>query len=105
MLRGHRGRDTLKGGPGEDILAGGRRKDTLIGGADADLFRISSGRDRIQDFNPAEGDRIASRTRFNLRALQQGDHLLLRDRSLNILTTLHNTSLEALLNAQPDLVS
>ena len=105
MLRGHRGRDTLKGGPGEDILSGGRRRDTLIGGADADLFRISRGRDRIQDFDPAEGDRIATRSRFDLHAKQQGNHLQLRDRSQNILTTLHNTSLEALLDAQPDLLS
>ncbi|MAB54827.1 MAG: hypothetical protein CMN93_02810, partial [Synechococcus sp. CPC35] len=105
LLGGNRGRDTLKGGPGVDILAGGRRRDTLIGGADADLFRISRGRDRIKDFDPAEGDRITTRSRFNLRIQQQGDHLLLLDRSQNIHTTLHNTSLEALLDAQPDLLS
>jgi Ca2+-binding RTX toxin-like protein len=69
------GRDQLFGDDGNDFLSGGRGVDLLSGGAGADTLRfIQSGpsndpdydsgvgagnRDRIIDFNSAEGDRIA----------------------------------------------
>ena len=53
--------------------------DTLKEGQGADRFQLSQGTDHILDFKAQHGD--------------------------NIHTTLHNTSLEALLNAQPDLLS
>jgi serralysin len=53
------GRDTLFGYGGDDQLEGGRGFDKLTGGRGADLFIFSTvGRDRITDFNAAEGDMI-----------------------------------------------
>jgi Ca2+-binding RTX toxin-like protein len=64
------GNDTLNGGEGNDTLVGGLGRDTLTGGAGADLFRYQStddsrffpggvdNRDRITDFNRADGDKI-----------------------------------------------
>jgi Ca2+-binding RTX toxin-like protein len=68
-LHGGAGDDRIVGGSGKDTLVGGPGRDTLLGGADADLFVVelhlpgapaSSGAapDRIEDFAPAEGDRI-----------------------------------------------
>ena len=53
--------DGLYGDAGNDTLSGDLGNDTLTGGAGADrfLFRPSTGADQIQDFNFAEGDRIA----------------------------------------------
>ncbi|MBE9043759.1 hypothetical protein IQ255_04955 [Pleurocapsales cyanobacterium LEGE 10410] len=51
-LLGGRGKDILRGGEGDDILKGGKGHDTLVGGADADIFKITSGRgeDLILDY-------------------------------------------------------
>lgn len=59
--------DRLTGGDGDDRLQGGGSGDLLTGGDGADLFVFGSatdslntsiGRDRLTDFNAAEGDRI-----------------------------------------------
>ena len=66
LLQGSIGNDTLSGGGGGDRLSGGGGADTLVGGVGADMFLfevlahtgVGAGRDVIQAFNPAEGDRI-----------------------------------------------
>lgn len=60
LLRAGPGEDVLFGGEGDDILTGAGEHDELTGGGGADrfVFRSGSGRDRIADFNAAEGDRI-----------------------------------------------
>lgn len=59
-LRGGQDNDRLFGGDGADFLSGDRGNDTLHGGAGADLFHsfVGADLDRIEDFNPAEGDRL-----------------------------------------------
>ncbi|MBU8539802.1 calcium-binding protein [Falsiroseomonas tokyonensis] len=66
-LSGQGGIDRLYGEAGKDWLVGGAGADFLFGGAEADTFRYLSigdstvaatGRDRIRDFNQAEGDRL-----------------------------------------------
>lgn len=59
-LSGLAGEDMLQGGGGNDLLIGGTGRDTLVGGTGADIFDFSRGcgRDRIEDFSIAEGDRI-----------------------------------------------
>ena len=59
-LSGLAGEDVLQGGGGNDVLIGGTGRDTLAGGAGADIFDFSRGcgRDIIEDFSIAEGDRI-----------------------------------------------
>lgn len=63
ILEGGPGLDDLDGGSGSDILRGGAGADRLTGGSGADRFVVSAvdigtGPDRIEDFNPAEGDEI-----------------------------------------------
>ena len=58
---GNRKGNVLVGGKGDDILDGRGGDDVLTGGPGADFFVISSGRDQITDFNPAEGDQIVHR--------------------------------------------
>ncbi|NYZ14136.1 calcium-binding protein [Azospirillum sp. RWY-5-1] len=59
-LSGLAGEDVLQGGGGDDLLIGGTGRDTLFGGTGADVFDFSRGcgRDTIEDFSIAEGDRI-----------------------------------------------
>ena len=75
-LRGGRDNDTLTGGSGNDTLAGGGSDDRLSGETGADILKgrdgadtfayasigdstvLQSGRDRIIDFDSAEGDLI-----------------------------------------------
>jgi Ca2+-binding RTX toxin-like protein len=60
VVRGGQGDDLLFGGNGDDYLTGDLGDDELWGGAGADVFRAfaGGGHDVINDFNPAEGDRI-----------------------------------------------
>jgi Ca2+-binding RTX toxin-like protein len=63
VFHGGSGADTLRGGVGDDSLGGGPGQDKLLGGAGADHFTFraspaTTGVDRINDFNSAEGDRI-----------------------------------------------
>lgn len=64
-LLGEAGDDVLFGGESDDVLTGGSGSDSLQGGLGADTFVYLStadstglGRDVIQDFNVAQGDRI-----------------------------------------------
>ena len=54
------GNDTVYGGTGNDSIASGGGSDTIFGGAGADAFVFyrNYGDTRIEDFNPAEGDRL-----------------------------------------------
>ena len=81
LLEGQGGADLLLGRRGNDTLVGGNGADTLTGGAGADLFVYAAvaesgagaaNRDRITDFNPAEGDRI-SLTALDANAGLAGD--------------------------------
>ncbi|MCF1708741.1 hypothetical protein L0V05_07930 [Tabrizicola sp. J26] len=58
LLSGRNGADYLNGGSGRDTLDGGPHGDTLRGGTQADLFIFNGGSDVIEDFRPAEGDRL-----------------------------------------------
>ena len=53
------GDDQLFGGQGNDVIRGGPGNDKLTGGPGADVFVCGSGTDRVTDYNPIEGDRIA----------------------------------------------
>lgn len=68
-LDGGEGADTVRGGQADDVVAGGAGddelfgdagSDTFVGGAGADIIHVGlrEGRDVIDDFNRAEGDRI-----------------------------------------------
>ena len=103
LLRGWRNHDTLRAGQANDTLRGGQGNDTLHGGPGADLFHLSSGRDTILDFHPQQGDRLHTRSAQTLRFMQRNNDLLLLDPSLNIHTSLLNTSLHDLLHAHPEL--
>ncbi|MEC8441988.1 MAG: calcium-binding protein, partial [Cyanobacteriota bacterium] len=92
------------GGRGNDSLSGGKGKDTLIGGDGADTFVLSMHTDTINDFSIADGDVIEAPDNLNLRLIQRGDHLLLKDLDNNIKTTLLNTSSDDLRAHQPDLI-
>lgn len=105
LLRGRQGNDLLRGHNGNDTLRGGKGNDTLKGGRGTDQFRISKGSDHILDFKPHLGDTIQLPASASLQFIQNNQHLLLLDPSLNINTTLHNTPLNALLQAQPELVN
>ena len=60
--------------------------------------------DTINDFSIADGDVIEAPDNLNLRLLQRGDHLLLKDLDNNIKTTLLNINRDDLLAHQPDLI-
>ncbi len=69
VLKGGSGDDSINGGNGDDNIQGEAGIDTLTGGAGADRFVFSDGdlggnvasRERIMDFNAAEGDQINQR--------------------------------------------
>ncbi|MDZ4094339.1 MAG: calcium-binding protein [Paracoccaceae bacterium] len=58
VLLGGAGNDTLRGDAGRDQLEGGAGHDLMTGGLGADTFVFTAGRDRITDFNRAEGDQL-----------------------------------------------
>ncbi len=58
FLSGRNGADYLNGGSGRDTLDGGAHNDTLRGGTQGDLFVFNGGADVVEDFKPAEGDRL-----------------------------------------------
>lgn len=104
LLIGGRGQDLITGGAGNDSLFGGTGKDTLIGGDGADTFVLSTKKDTINDFSIADGDVIDAPNNLNLRLIQRGDHLLLKDSDQNIKTTLLNINRDDLITYQPDLI-
>lgn len=58
LIVGGDGNDTLLGGRDSDTLSGGGGDDVLVGGLGGDLFVLSSGADRIEDFDYESGDRL-----------------------------------------------
>ena len=76
----------------------------LRGGAGADIFVLSSKKDTIDDFSIADGDVIEAPDNLNLRLIQRGNHLLLKDLESNIKTTLLNVNSDDLISHQPDLI-
>ena len=65
VLVGTSNNDKLSGGEGNDLIHGGLGNDVLTGGDGADVFKFESPKDparkykdRITDFNQAEGDKI-----------------------------------------------
>ena len=87
-----------------DTLFGGKQKDILKGGAGTDTFRLSKGKDTIEDFSISDGDVIDAPNKLNLQLIQQGEHLLLKDNDHNIKTTILNINQDDLLQHQPDLI-
>lgn len=61
LLLGGGGGDGLTGGDGDDVLVGLGGRDVLVGGRGADRLvytALSDGRDDVQDFSTADGDRL-----------------------------------------------
>jgi Ca2+-binding RTX toxin-like protein len=56
LLFGGRGRDTINGEDGNDLLFGGPSDDSMSGGSGKDYFNCGLGKDKVADFNQAEGD-------------------------------------------------
>ena len=61
-------------------------------------------KDTIKDFSISDGDVIEAPNNLDLRLIQRGDHLLLKDLDNNINTTLLNINRDDLLAYQPDLI-
>jgi hypothetical protein len=77
-LTGLRNNVLLSGGLGADVLAAGPGHQRLSGGLGADLFAFSAAdldakRDRILDFNPAQGDRLGITAVLGLDASLAGE--------------------------------
>ena len=104
ILKGQQYQDLLQGGYGDDTLFGGKGKDILKGGEGADTFRLSKGKDTIKDFSIIDGDVIDAPNKLDLRLIQRGNHLLLKDNEHNIKTTLLNINQIELLQHQPGLI-
>ena len=84
----------LNGGPGRDILHGEQG---------ADRFQLSAGKDLITDYNPTEGDKLIFPKDLKLSITQIDDDILLANKSNEIHTILLNTSLQAIIQDQPQL--
>ena len=104
LLKGKAFRDRLKGGKGNDTLFGGKGQDTLTGGEGSDTFKLSKGKDTIRDFSITDGDLIDAPDHLNLRLIQRGNHLLLKDLDNDIKTTLLNFNRDNLLTYQPEFI-
>ena len=98
------GDDTLRGGANNDKLNGNKGADILIGRGGADRSRPSKGKDTIKDFSIRDGDVIDAPKNFPLQIVQRGEHLLLKDNTRNIKTTILNISQKELMQYQSDLI-
>ena len=76
-LRGGYGDDVLSGGAGDDRLEAGSGRDRLTGGTGADFFILSSGKNIITDFNPAEGDQLTIQSRDKVKIRTRKNDLIL----------------------------
>ena len=77
-LAGGLNADVLIGGPSADQLNGGAGSDRLIGGGGPDQFYLASGRDRVVDFDPSDGDRVVSETK-DIHVVPCGSSTCIRD--------------------------
>jgi len=76
-LRGADGDDVLSGGAGDDRLEAGSGRDRLTGGTGADFFVLSSGKNIITDFNPAEGDQLTIQSRDKVKIRSSKHNVIL----------------------------
>ena len=92
-VRGGQGGDIVRGGAGDDVVSGDLGDDTISGGGGADTFLSSgqAGLDRIEDFNPAEGDRLQ---------LQAGDTFTLAQEGLDAVVTVDGAARLVLVGVQ-----
>ena len=65
---------------------------------------LSTKKHTINDVSIADGDVIEAPDNLNLRLIQRGDHLLIKDLDNNIKTTLLNINKDDLLAHQQDLI-
>lgn len=93
-LLGRKSDDTIIGGDGSDILDGRAGSDVLTGGPGADFFVISSGVDRITDFNPSEGDQIVFQSTGDVLRTTEDGNTVIRSLDGTIETTIENISHE-----------
>ena len=77
----------------------GADKDTLIGGAGQDTIVILSGRDKINDCFADDRDHLAIPDEAQLQSRQRQHHVVLRNQSLQIKTTVPNTTIDDVLSA------
>ena len=103
LLQGKDGDDLLKRHSDSDTLNIGLSHDTLKGGEGADRFLLSKGSDQILDFKPHQDDSI--QLPASLQFIQKKKHLLPLDPTFNFDTRLHNTTRNALIQAQPELLN
>lgn len=91
ILRGGSGNNKLYGGDGYDILVGGSGQTTMTGGRDSDIFVLSptDGLDKIEDFNPGEGDRIGlvNGFTFDQLSIMQGTGSHKKDTFISLAST------------------
>ena len=102
-LMGGSGADRLYGHQGDDSLNGGAGDDVLKGGPGADQFWLTAGFDRVVDYRADEGDRIRIEGAEDVRIEQRGSDLLLSAAMPSMEMVVEETSVEELLNAQPNL--
>ena len=102
-LMGGSGADRLYGHQGDDSLNGGAGNDVLKGGPGADQFLLTAGCDRVVDYRADEGDRIRIDGAEDVRIEQRGADLLLSATVPSQEMVVEETSVEELLNAQPNL--
>ncbi|CAN7414118.1 SGNH/GDSL hydrolase family protein [Phenylobacterium sp. LjRoot219] len=76
-LRGGQAADLVRGAQGDDWLSGDLGDDTIVGGAGGDVFHAGGGLDRVQGFNPAEGDRVLLDPGTSYSLSQSGSDTLL----------------------------
>jgi len=115
FLRGGSGNDTLIGNRGDDYLVGDGGADILGGGGGADTFILRTqgavanldAADRILDFKPRQGDRLAIAGQINASNLEfvaSGSDTLVQLTNGNILGIVEDTAANIVENAT-DLVS
>ncbi|MCC7272012.1 MAG: hypothetical protein IT561_05040 [Alphaproteobacteria bacterium] len=80
LVFGGRDDDLVSGDAGADRISGDLGDDTLVGGLGADTFVFlgGSGDDRIDDFDPATGDRIAVALAINGSGILSASDILAR---------------------------
>ena len=98
-LIGAAGNDVLLGHRSHDFLDGGKRADTMAGGAGQDTIVISSGRDKINDCFADDRDHLVIPDEPQLKSRQRQHHVVLCNQSLQIKTTVPNTTIDDVLSA------
>jgi len=105
-----KGNDILIGSSGNDYLVGDLGLDILTGGSDADTFILRTfaaetdvnAADRISDFNPGEGDRVAIAGEIGITDLvfnASGNDTLIQLTNGDILGLVQNAATDIVQNA------